>query len=237
MISHQLLIEGAATFGLVLDEKQIAKFDTYGSFMLEYNENVNLTAITDPDEIVIKHFIDSIAPAGLITLKQRASLIDVGTGAGFPGIPLEIMRPDLRVTLLDSLQKRLDFLASLSEQLGQENRLVHARAEQAGANDGLRGHFDYATSRAVAQMATLCEYCLPLVRVGGAMLALKGPDCAGEVAAAATAIRLLGGGVPRLIEYALPRGDGRTLVVISKERPTPARYPRQRVNLSQVPLV
>lgn len=167
--------------------RQLGAFAAYGDFLLEYNEKVNLTAITDPAQIAVKHFADSVIPLSLIGLPQGCSLIDVGTGAGFPGVPLKIMRPDLSLTLLDSLQKRLTFLEQLSGRLGQENAFVHARAEAAGAMPALRGRFDVAASRAVARLSVLCEYCLPLVKVGGFMLALKGPDCRGE----------LGGGAKR----------------------------------------
>jgi len=236
MTENELLRRGAAQFSLAIGDEQAALFDTYSKFLIEYNKKVNLTRITDPPEIVEKHFIDSIAPLSMVSLPQGAALIDVGTGAGFPGVPMKIARPDLRLTLLDSLRKRLDFLSALSLRLGQENTLVHARAEAGGIDPALRGRFDAAVSRAVARLAVLCEYCLPFVRVGGVFLALKGPDVAGELSEAAGAIRLLGGGEPAVHTYRLPSGDGRSLVVIPKQRPTPKQYPRQRVRLAEKPL-
>lgn len=236
MIPTGLMRDGAARFGLTLDDEILAKFNTYCNFLLEYNQKVNLTAITEPEGVAVRHFVDSIAVAGLTELPDGASLVDVGTGAGFPGVPLKLLRPDLRLTLLDSLAKRLTFLERLSALLGQDNALVHARAEQAGADPGLRGRFDVAASRAVARLAVLCEYCLPLLRVGGVMLALKGPDCAGELAAAQTAIGLLGGRAEPPVSYALPDGSGRSLIVIRKVSPTPGKYPRQRINLADKPL-
>ena len=236
MTGSELLQTDAACFGLTVTEEQAVKFNTYSRFLIEYNEKVNLTRITDPLEIAEKHFVDSIIPLSMTALPAGASLIDVGTGAGFPGVPMKLMRPDLRLTLLDSLQKRLTFLAECTERLGVECELVHARAEEGGADPALRERFDAAASRAVARLSVLCEYCLPYVKVGGVFLALKGPDPGEELADAAHAIRLLGGGRPAVTEYALPSGDRRTLVVIPKERPTPKAYPRQRVKLSARPL-
>ena len=186
--------------------------------------------------IAIKHFADSIIPLSYEGLRQGATLIDVGTGAGFPGVPIKIARPDLELTLLDSLNKRLVFLQTLSEKLGQHNRFIHARAEEAGIDPNHREKFDYATSRAVAQLAVLCEYCLPFVKVGGKMLALKGPNCSEELAAAQNAIKLLGGSVSGIFEYRLGDVGGRTLVVIEKVAPCPKKYPRQRVKLTEKPL-
>lgn len=236
MIPTDKLFDCVADFGLALDARQCDYFNTYGNFMLEYNKKVNLTAITDPEEIAIKHFADSILPLAFTEIAPGSSLIDVGTGAGFPGVPLKIIRPDIRLTLLDSLNKRLVFLRELSALLGQENAFVHARAEMAGADEGLRGRFDVATSRAVAQLAVLCEYCLPLLKIGGKMLALKGPDCGAEIAAAQKAIGLLGGNLATVSDYTLANQGQRTLIVIEKVKPTPKKYPRQRVKLNEKPL-
>ncbi len=223
-------------FGLTLTTQQDEEIDTYSKFLLEYNEKVNLTAITHPEEIAIKHFADSILPLALTEITPGASLIDVGTGAGFPGVPLKIMRPDIALTLLDSLNKRLNFLQELSALLRQDNAFVHARAEMAGADPKLRGRFDYATSRAVAQLAVLCEYCLPLLKVGGKMLALKGPDCTAEIAAAKHAIEVLGGSIAAVQAYGLADHGQRTLIIIEKVKTTPGKYPRQRIKLSEKPL-
>ncbi len=236
MIPIDKLSDCLASFGLTLTDQQRDYFNTYGKFLLEYNEKVNLTAITDPDEIAIKHFADSILPLALEKIAPGASLIDVGTGAGFPGVPLKIMRPDIELTLLDSLNKRLKFLQELSALLDQRNAFVHARAEMAGADQALRGRFDYATSRAVAQLAVLCEYCLPLLKIGGKMLALKGPDCAAEIAVAKKAIEILGGSIAAVHEYALADQGQRTLIIIEKIKNTPKKYPRQRIKLSEKPL-
>lgn len=236
MIPIDKLATCVSSYGLTLEKQQCQQFNTYGDFLLEYNEKVNLTAITEPSEIAIKHFADSILPLALIDFAHGASLIDVGTGAGFPGVPIKIMRPDIKLTLLDSLNKRLVFLKELSVLLQQDNDFIHARAEMAGADERLRRRFDYATSRAVAQLAVLCEYCLPLLKVGGKMLALKGPDCGAEIESSKNAIALLGGDIDSVHEYSLGDQGQRTLIVIKKEKPTPKKYPRQRIKLNEKPL-
>lgn len=236
MIDQEQLRRGAAAFSVALDDKMLDAFSDYAELLVRCNEKVNLTAITDPEGIIIKHFVDSVAPLGLAEFPKGASVIDVGTGAGFPAAPMSIARPDLRFTLLDSLQKRLRFLEELSGQIGREFRLVHRRAEEAGADKALRERFDLAVSRAVASLPVLCEYCLPLVRVGGRMIALKGPDCEEEVQSAARAVSLLGGGGVRTIPYRLPDQSGRTLVIIEKRSQTLPKYPRQRVKLTEKPL-
>lgn len=236
MIPAEKITKAVSPFGIVLSDEQLQKFDTYGDFLVEYNNKVNLTAITAPDEIAVKHFADSVIPLALTDIPEGARLIDVGTGAGFPGVALKIARPDIELTLLDSLNKRLVFLGELSEKLGQENTLVHYRAENAGIDPNLREKFDCATSRAVAQLAVLCEYCLPLVKVGGKMIALKGGDCAAEISAAENAIKLLGGRLRKAEEYFLADAGRRTLIVIDKVAPTPKKYPRQRVKINDRPL-
>ena len=236
MIPINKLSECLKDWGLSLTAQQEDQINTYGKFLLEYNKKMNLTTITDPNEIAVKHFADSILPLALTEIALGASLIDVGTGAGFPGVPLKIMRPDIALTLLDSLNKRLKFLEELSALLGQDNVFIHARAEMAGADQKLRGRFDCATARAVAQLAVLCEYCLPLLKVGGKMLALKGPDCAAEIASAKKAVEVLGGSIAAVHEYALADQGQRTLIVIEKVKSTPKKYPRQRVKLNEKPL-
>ena len=236
MIDQKKLEQGAAAFSVPLCGEMLGAFSTYAEFLVEYNQKVNHTPITDPDGIVTRHFVDSLAPLGLVEFPEGASVVDVGTGAGFPSVPMAVARPDLRFTLLDSLQKRLTFLSQLAGKIDRQFALVHRRAEQAGADPALRERFDFAVSRAVAGLPALCEYCLPLVRVGGAMVALKGPDCGEEVRAAAHAVEVLGGGGVREIAYRLADGSGRTLVVIEKRSRTPPKYPRQRVKLTENPL-
>ena len=236
MISREILVNGADAFNLALSEEEIAKINTYSRYLVDYNEKVNLTAITEPDEIAIRHFVDSMAVSSLVKIPTGSAMIDVGSGAGFPGVPLKMIRPDLQLTLLDSLKKRLDFLSELSDKIDISYQLVHMRAETAGIDPAFRARFDIATARAVAQLSVLSEYCLPLLKIGGMMLALKGPDCQDEIQRAKGAITLLGGKLEQTIDYRLPDQSGRTMIVIRKTAKTPAKYPRQRVKLNEKPL-
>ncbi len=235
MIDQNLLKEQAAAFGLALSDQMLRQLDTYARLLADWNQRVNLTAITQPQEVAVKHFLDSLLLAAVTPLPQGGSLVDVGTGAGFPGVPVKIFRPDIRLTLLDSLNKRLVFLETLCTQLGLDARRVHTRAEEAGRG-ALRESFDVATARAVAPLAQLCEYCLPLVRVGGRFVALKGPEIQQEVQQAERAITLLGGKLLDVRHLELPDGSGRSFVVIEKISQTLAKYPRQSAKITKAPL-
>lgn len=230
-----LLLEQAAGCGLSLSQEQGERFQQYMELLLEWNEKVNLTAITEPKAVVCRHFADSLWPAQWLSLAGKAC-IDVGTGAGFPGLPLKIAVPSLRLTLLDSLQKRLRVMETICAALGIQSRRVHARAEEGGRAEALRERFDYAFARAVAPLQILCEYCLPFVRVGGSFCAWKGPDMERELAQAAHAFQVLGGELVRQEEYALPDGSRRTFLEIRKRRPCPPRYPRPGGKLKKSPL-
>lgn len=225
-----------AGIGLPQASERYGSFRTYCGFLQEYNAKVNLTAITDDEGVAVKHFADSLLPLTLCELPQGASLVDVGTGAGFPGVPLKLVRPDLRLTLLDPLEKRLVFLRELCGRLGIEAETVHLRAEQAGREPKLRGAFDAASSRAVASLGLLAEYCLPLLRTGGVMLAMKGELPEEELEGARRAVRLCGGGEPEILRYALPGGDARALALVRKVSPTPAAYPRPTAKIAKTPL-
>lgn len=231
--------EQAAAVGAALSAADAARLATYAELLLSWNEKINLTAITDPAEVAVKHFADSLTllpllPAGAF------SLIDVGTGAGFPGVPLAVCRPDASLTLLDSLAKRLTFLEAVCEALRLPARRIHARAEEGGRQAALREQFDVATARAVAALPALCEYCLPFVKVGGVFLAMKGPDGEREAAEAANAVSLLGGRIREIRPVTLPPVNGecaaRRIVVIDKVSPTPAAYPRTGVKIAKAPL-
>lgn len=176
MIDTVRLMDLCREYGVPLTESQAQQLDLYGQMLVEWNEKINLTAITDPDGMTVKHFLDSLLLTKAIELPQGTSLIDVGTGAGFPSVPVKILRPDVNLTLLDSLNKRLVFLQELCQNLGLEVQYVHARAEDGGKDKKLREKYDFACARAVASLRNLCEYCLPFVKVGGAFIALKGPD-------------------------------------------------------------
>ena len=208
----------------------------YCDLLLDWNTRMNLTAIREPDAVMEKHFIDSLLPLSLVELPQGASLVDVGTGAGFPGLPMKLARPDLRLTLLDSLQKRLTFLEAVCGELETEARLVHARAEDAGRDPAHRERYDVAVSRAVAGLGALAEYCLPLVRAGGVVLALKGSSGREEAAQGERAVAVCGGRIREVLTYSLPGGDARTLVVLEKISQTPTKYPRTATKIAKNPL-
>ena len=228
----------AAAMGVVVDDRQLAKFAAYYEFLLEYNQKVNLTRITEPLDVAVKHFGDSffLLKPGLIPAGARVA--DIGTGAGVPGIPLAIMRPGLRVVLVDSLRKRTVFLTEAVERLELANvEVVWSRAEDLGHKPDFRERFDVVLARAVASLNVLTELCLPLVKKGGAFLALKGPRAQEELAQAQAAIALLGGGGEALLEAELPiQPELRTILWIHKRKPTPAKYPRKAGLPERTPL-
>lgn len=227
----------ARTFGLQLDDRQTARFGLYAQMMLAWNEKVNLTAITDDEGIAVKHFVDSLSVLPFVP--QDSSVLDVGTGAGFPGIPLALARPDLSVTLLDSLDKRIRFLEAVTEALELRNvKSQHGRAEDFGRKTGWREHFDVAIARAVANLPVLMEYCLPFVRVGGLFLAMKGSGLNEEARGAERAVRILGGRIVEIRTFFLPGTDmARSIVVVEKEKPTPGAYPRKSGKPSREPIL
>lgn len=209
--------------GLSLTEGQFHQFSTYQEILVETNRRMNLTTITEDAEVWRKHFLDSCLPFQYVEIPKGAAVIDVGTGAGFPGIPMRILRPDLRLTMLDSLQKRVHFLESVCQALQIPVHCVHARAEFGGKQPDLREQFDVACARAVAAMPLLCEYCLPFVKVGGMFLALKGPN--ETVEDAMEHMKRLGGELEETFLYSLEQNEARRLFVIRKVRETPKQYP------------
>ena len=203
------------------------QFYKYMNLLIEWNEKMNLTAIIEPSEIILKHFIDSITI--LKDIKDGSTVVDVGTGAGFPGIPLSIMNPTLKITLVDSLNKRLIFLQEVIKELNLKNvELIHARTEEFGRNKKYREKFDIATSRAVANLATLSEYLLPLVKINGQAISMKAGNASQEIEEAQKAIKTLGGHINRIDEFYLPQTDiARTIIIIDKIKETPNQYPRK----------
>ena len=222
------------SFGLILNEEIYEKFDSYAELLVSWNEKINLTAITDPLGITEKHFLDSLAVFKDDIIPQNSSVVDVGTGAGFPGIPMKIYRNDLKVTLLDSLNKRINFLTEVSNELSLGMNCIHSRAEDGAKKTDLREQFDIATARAVAPLPILCEYCLPYVKIGGKFVALKGPN--EDAKDSFTAYRTLGAEISDLKEYELPCGDKRQIIVYNKIKETPKRYPRNPSQIDKKPL-
>lgn len=224
------------SFGAEITPDKARKLNLYGNLLLEWNEKINLTAITDPVEVVIKHFLDCILFLKHNDIPQNAKVIDVGTGAGFPGVVLKIMREDIDLTLLDGLNKRLVFLTDVLEKLNLSAKTVHARAEEAGKKAEFREQYDIATARAVARLNVLYEYCLPFVKVGGQFVAMKGPAAEEELAAAQKALAVLGGEKPKIICEKLPTNDERNFVITKKISQTPPKYPRISAKISKQPL-
>lgn len=216
--------------GFDLTKDLYDKFNIYADFLVEYNEKVNLTAITDPMEILCKHFIDSACLLKYVDISNNSSLIDVGTGAGFPSVPLKILRPDIRLTLLDSLNKRIDFLKQLCDKLEIDAEFIHGRAEDISKMPEYREKFDYSCARAVANISTLSELCIPFVKVGGSFISMKGPT--EDVSRGTNAIDILGGSVEKLIEYSL-FDEQRRIFVIRKISQTPIKYPRNSAQIKK----
>lgn len=223
------LIEGARGMGIEMSEDQARKFIRYHEMLTEANAQFNLTRVPDDiAEAVDRNYLDSISPVAKALPEGIRTLADVGSGAGFPGIPLAIMRPDIHITMIDALGKRVKFLQDVIEELGLNARAIHGRAEEAGRKPELREQFDAVTSRAVAAMNILCEFALPLVKVGGCMIAYKGPIWQEEVDGAANALELLGGKFREVIDAPIPGRDWQhTLVMIEKVSPVSDRFPRR----------
>lgn len=236
MIDKNRLSELCREIGVAIDAEALERFELFASLLVEKNKVLNLTAITDPEGIAVKHFADSLTALKMIDLTSGARVIDVGTGGGFPGIPLLIARPEIKLTMLDSTQKKLAFVSESVEKLGLQANIVHARAEEAGQGD-MRDSYDFAVSRAVAAMNVLCEYCLPFVKVGGTFCAMKGAKGKEELDDARKAIGILSGEVQRTETLLLADGGERTLVNIKKISHTPTKYPRPSAQISKKPLI
>ena len=232
----ELMIDYGKEINIVFTEEQLQKFYQYMNLLIEWNEKINLTAIVEPKEIILKHFIDSLTIIKYI--EPNKSVIDIGTGAGFPGIPVKIMREDLDITLLDSLNKRIHFLNEVIQKLELKNiTAVHARIEEYAKNKQYRETFDVATSRAVANLTTLSEYMLPMVALKGMAICMKGSEISEEISKSKNSIKLLGGKIDKIEEFTLPKSDNkRNLILIKKERQTPSKYPRKPGIPSKEPL-
>ena len=228
--------EKSNVLGIRFSVEQTEQFFEYMNLLIEWNEKMNLTAIIEPEEIILKHFIDSITI--LKEIPDGSKLVDVGTGAGFPGIPLSIMNSTLKITLVDSLNKRLIFLQEVISKLQLQNvEIVHARAEEFGQNKKYRESFDIATSRAVANLSTLSEYLIPLVKLGGKTINMKAANAKEEINEAQKAIDTLGGTIEKVEEFSLPQSDiGRTVIIIKKDKKTPIKYPRKPGTPSKEPI-
>ena len=224
--------------GLALSEKQAAQFEKYFELLAKRNESVNLTAITDKDEVYEKHFLDSLSIAKAVDMRKVSSLVDIGTGAGFPGLPIKIMFPHIEVVLADALQKRVDFLNDVIRELGLSGvTAVHTRAEELGQSAEHREKYDLCVSRAVASLPLLCEYCLPLVRCGGVFAAYKSVSAKEELEAAQNAIDVLGGSAGEPFDMTIGRDNlFRSIILIDKIKAAPEKYPRAAGKAKKKPL-
>lgn len=238
MNSKEILLEGGKELKLDIDDNMYNRFARFKELLLEWNEKINLTGITDDNEIMIKHFLDSLTCILTGVIKQDSKVIDVGTGAGFPGIPLKIYYEDLKLTLLDSLNKRIKYLETVSDDIGLRNvELIHGRAEDFGSKKEYREAFDIAVARAVADLSVLSEYCLPFVKVNGYFIAQKGPETNEEIMKSQKAIETLGGKIVDNIVIKLPFSHiNHSLVLIKKVKETPRKYPRKAGTPSKKPL-
>lgn len=236
MINKSLLKAEVSKFGIDLDEIMLDRLDKYAEMLVETNKSLNLTAITAPDEVLYKHFVDSISLLSCFEIKNGAKVIDVGTGAGFPGVVLLIVRPDLEITLLDGTNKRLVFIENVLTELGLKADIVHMRAELAGKDLKYRERFDFVTARAVANLNTLSEYCMPFVKVGGIFAPMKSAKTDEEVESAKSALKLLGGEIKNIVPLNIENCGERYVVLVKKISQTPSKYPRASAQISKKPL-
>lgn len=235
-ILKDLLKEKAEMFHVKLDETALDRFDTYGKLLVEWNEKINLTAITDPEGVTIKHFLDSLTIFSYVDIPEGAKVIDVGTGAGFPGLAMLIARPDLDMTLMDSTKKRLTVIENILENIGLSANVVHSRAEDAGQNKAFREQYDFSTARAVTNLRDLAEYCLPFVKVGGSFVPMKSAKTEEEIAEGKKAIHVLGGQITKVNSFELLDCGERTIINVKKISSTPAKYPRPSAKIAKNPI-
>ena len=236
MLVKSLLLDTLAPLGVALSDEAFARLDAFAEQLVETNRQFNLTAITEPADMTVKHFADSLSLFSFADFPQNAKIIDVGTGAGFPGLVLKLVRPDLEVTFLDSTRKKLGFIESVLQNAGLSGEILHRRAEEAGQDKAFREQFDFATARAVSDLRNLAEYCLPFVKGGGYFLSMKSAGADEEIAAAKNALHLLGGKIERDEVFSLTPEMPRRLLFIKKISQTPPKYPRPSAKIAKNPL-
>lgn len=232
-----ILKANATDYDIVIGDDLAKKLEIYGSLLKEWNDKINLTAIKDDEGIAIKHFLDCLLVGKAADFKAGMSVIDVGTGAGFPGLVIAAAYPDVNVTLLDSTGKKLKAVENIAQEMGVKNvKIVHARAEDAGKAPEFRGKYDFATARAVAELRVLLEYTLPFVKVGGAFLSLKAATAKEEIDGATNSLKTLGGKIEGINDFILPGGDKRAIIKVKKITQTSTKYPRPSAQIAKKPL-
>ncbi|MCH5192008.1 MAG: 16S rRNA (guanine(527)-N(7))-methyltransferase RsmG [Oscillospiraceae bacterium] len=235
-LNEKLFYGTIENLGVSIDAGAFARLDRFAEMLVETNKSFNLTAITEPDDVTVKHFADSLSVFKFADIPENASIIDVGTGAGFPGLVLKLARPDIRMTFLDSTRKKLGFIESVLSENGLSADIVHMRAEEAARLPKYREKFDFATARAVASLPVLSEYCLPFVKTGGTFISMKSADSTEEIDIAKSAISILGGKIFQNQVFDLVENTPRRIILIKKNSQTPTKYPRPSAQISKKPL-
>lgn len=236
MLNKNLFYETIKPFEITVDEDAFSRLDTFAEMLIETNKSFNLTAIKEPDDVTVKHFADCLSIFKYVDIPENAKIIDVGTGAGFPGLVLKLYRPDIQMTFLDSTKKRLGFIENVLNECGIKGDILHMRAEEAAQLSKYREKYDFATARAVAALPVLSEYCLPFVKVGGSFVSMKSAESNEEISEAKKAINILGGKIEEDILFDLVENMPRRIIRIKKNSQTPTKYPRPSAQISKKPL-
>ena len=236
MLNKELFYNTIKPFEINVDEDAFSRLDTFAEMLIETNKSFNLTAIKEPDDVTVKHFADCLSIFKYVDIPENAKIIDVGTGAGFPGLVLKLYRPDIQMTFLDSTKKRLGFIENVLNECGIKGDILHMRAEEAAQLSKYREKYDFATARAVAALPVLSEYCLPFVKVGGSFVSMKSAESNEEISEAKKAINVLGGKIEEDILFNLVENMPRRIIRIKKNSQTPTKYPRPSAQISKKPL-
>lgn len=236
LLNKELLLKVTENYNINIDSLSFERLNKYTEMLVETNKRFNLTAITEPDDITLKHFADSLSVFKYAEFPEGASVIDVGTGAGFPGLVMLLVRPDLKVTFLDGTKKKLSFIESVLFETGVEGKILHGRAEEMGKKAEYREKYDFATARAVANLTSLSEYCLPFVKVGGNFVSMKSASSDEEIAEAEKAISVLGGEIKTDNVFNLVENTPRRIIIIRKKSQTPIKYPRASAKIAKSPI-
>ncbi len=236
MLNKELFYETIKSFDINVDDSTFARLDKYAEMLIETNKSFNLTAIKEPDDVTVKHFADCLAIFKYVDIPENAKVIDVGTGAGFPGLVMKLFRPDIQMTFLDSTKKKLGFIENVLNECGVSGEILHMRAEEAAQLSKYREKFDFATARAVAALPVLSEYCLPFVKVGGTFISMKSAESNEEISEGKKAINILGGNIQENIVFDLVENMPRRIILIKKNSQTPTKYPRPSAQISKKPI-